>query len=196
LNKSADTNLWGIHAGMTGDADRLFLKKNFIAVGWTKVGDLSVLKPNRDAFKARVAEVYQDAKPGAIPNNAGQLFRFVHEMKLGDLVVYPSKHDRQIHLGRVEGDYRYDPNTEPGYPHVRAVKWLRAVPRTQFSQGALYEIGSAMSLFLVKNYADEFHAVIRPHRPCPWLRMNRWQRWPRTLRKPHAISCASGWHRS
>jgi hypothetical protein len=35
-----------------------------------------MLKPSRDAFKMRVAEVYQDAKPSAIPNNAGQLFPF------------------------------------------------------------------------------------------------------------------------
>jgi restriction system protein len=83
LNRSADLNLWGIYSGKTGDADSLFLKKHCIAVGWTKMGSLSALKPSRDAFKARVAEVYPDAKPGAIPNNAGQLFRFVHEMQLG-----------------------------------------------------------------------------------------------------------------
>ncbi len=157
---ATEINLWGIHAGKTGDADSLFLKKNCVAVGWVKMGDLSALKPDRDAFKSKVAEIYPEKKPGAIPNNAGQLFRFVHEMKPGDLVVYPSKRDRQIHLGRVEGGYKFDPATEPGYPHLRAVKWLRAVPRTQFSQGALYEIGSAMSLFLVKSYADEFRAAM------------------------------------
>ena len=85
--------------------------------------------------------MYPDAKPGAIPNNPGQLFRFVHEMKPGDLLVYPSKRDRQIHIGPVEGDYHYDPTIEPGYPHGRATKWLCAVPRTQFNHGALYEIG-------------------------------------------------------
>jgi restriction system protein len=57
LNKTADTNLWGIYAGKTGDADSLFLKKYCVAVGWTKMGDLSALKPTRDAFKAQVAEV-------------------------------------------------------------------------------------------------------------------------------------------
>lgn len=160
MNKTNDTPIWGIHAGKSGDAESLFLKKGCIGIGWTKMGDLSALKPDREAFKARVSEVYPDAKPGAIPNNAGQLFRFAHEMKPGDLVVYPSKRDRKIHLGRVEGDYRYDPKTEPGYPNVRDVKWLREVSRTQFSQGALYEIGSAMSLFLVKNYADEFRAAL------------------------------------
>jgi restriction system protein len=70
LNQTADTNLWGIHAGKTGDADSLFLKKNCVAVGWTEMGDLSALKPDRDAFKARVAEVYP-ARPGRCPTTLG-----------------------------------------------------------------------------------------------------------------------------
>lgn len=152
--------IWGIHAGKTGDADSLFLKGNWVAVGWAKVGDLGALKADREAFKAKVSEVYPDKKAGAIPNNAGQLFRFVYEMKPGDIIVYPSKRDRQIHLGRVEGGYKYDPSREAGYPNLRPVKWLRAVPRTNFSQGALYEIGSAMSLFQVKTYAEEFRTAL------------------------------------
>jgi len=158
--KNSDTSFWGIHAGKTGDADTFFLKKSRVALGWNKMGDLAMLKPDREDFKACVAKAYPEKKPGAIPNNAGQLFRFVHEMKVGDNVIYPSKRDRRVHLGRVEGGYTYDPKTEPGYPHVRPVKWLQSAPRTHFSQGALYEIGSAMSLFLVKNFADEFRAVM------------------------------------
>lgn len=153
---NGETVLWGIHAGKTGDADNLFLKKDTIAVGWKQMGNLSKLAPDFDSFKAAVAKTYPEKKPGAIPNNAGQLFRFAHKMKPGDLVAYPSKRDKHIHLGRIEGDYRYDEKTEPGYPHVRAVKWLKSVPRTAFSQGALYEIGSALSLFQLKNYTDEF----------------------------------------
>jgi restriction system protein len=155
-----ETTIWGIHAGKTGDADELFLKHNCIAVGWAKMGDLSVLAPDREAFKAKVAICFPEKKPGAIPNNAGQLFRFVHELKEGDLVAYPSKQDREIHLGRVIGAYRYEPRTNPGYPNTRAVQWIKAVPRTRFSQGALYEIGSALSFFQVKNYADEFLTAI------------------------------------
>ncbi len=50
----------------------------------------------------------------------------------------------------------------------RSVKWARAVPRTRFSQGALYEIGSAMSLFQVKNYVDKFRARhLRVQQPPP-----------------------------
>ncbi|WP_338692831.1 restriction endonuclease [Bradyrhizobium sp. 26S5] len=155
-----EINIWGIHGGRTGDADGLFLKKNCIAVGWASMGDLSALSADREAFKSKVAQVYPEKKPGAWPVNAGQLFRFVHEMKGGDIVVYPSKRDRQIHIGKVQGDYKYDPTGEATYPNRRAVKWLHAVPRTKFTQGALHEIGSAMSLFLVKNYAEEFRAML------------------------------------
>ena len=152
--------VWGIHGGKTGDADTLFLKRSCVALGWPKTGDLSQLKADRDSFKHKVQHVYPDKKPGAIPVDAGQLFRFVHEIKPGDIVVYPSKRDRQIHIGRVDGEYKYAPEIEPAYPHSRAVKWLKALPRTHFSQGALYQIGSAMSFFSVDTYADEFLATL------------------------------------
>lgn len=157
---SIDKNFWGIHADKTGDANTLFHKKNCIAIGWSEMGSLDDLPTDWDAVKTKVAAVYPNAKPGAIPNYAGQLVRFAQEMKPGDWVVYPSKAERVVYLGEVDGPYRYDPKTDPGYPNVRKVKWLKSLPRTHFSQGALYEIGSAMSLFQVKNYADEFRAVI------------------------------------
>lgn len=164
-----EPTLWGIHAGKNGDADTLFIKKNRIALGWIKIGDLSTLAPTREAFKDAVAAKYPEFKTGRIPGNAGQLFRFAHEMKPGDFVVYPSKRDRRVHLGKITGAYVHDPKTEPSYPNTRAVQWLRDMPRTHFSQGALYEIGSALSLFTVKNYADEFRAVIegKANAPAP-----------------------------
>jgi restriction system protein len=64
----AENVIWGIHGGRMGDADDLFLRRHHIAIGWEKIGDLSTLKASRDAFKAKVAEVFPDAKAGAIPN--------------------------------------------------------------------------------------------------------------------------------
>ncbi len=151
-----EATVWGIHAGKTGDAESLFFKKDVIAIGWAKVDNLSKLKANRDDFKEAVAKAYPEKKPNSIPNNAGQLYRFIHEMKVNDLVVYPSKRSREVHIGRITSDYSYDSSDEKTYPHRRAVKWLKSFPRTTFTQGALYEIGSAMSLFQVKNFADEF----------------------------------------
>jgi restriction system protein len=152
--------LWGIHAGQSGEADALFLKKKLVALGWPEMGDLSKIPPDREGFKAKVAATYPHHKPGAIPTLAGQLFRFVHEMKPGDLVLYPSKIDRHVHMGRIEGAYRYDSSFKSDSPNLRPVTWLKSAPRTAFKQGALYEIGSAMTLFQVKNYAEEFLAAL------------------------------------
>lgn len=157
---SQQTNFWGIHAGAAGDADNLFLDRRYIALGWKDVGDLSTLKADRETFKVRLTQSYPNYKPGAVPVNAGQLYRFVHEMQIGDLVAYPSKQDRQIHIGRIEGGYEHRPDVDASYPHMRSIKWLRQVSRTEFTQGAIYEIGSAMTLFLIKNYVDEFRAVL------------------------------------
>lgn len=155
-----NATLWGVHAGRTGDADTLFLKHSVIAIGWSKMGDLNQLSPTREAFKLRYAEVFPEAKDGAIPVSAGQLFRFVYEMQEGDLVVYPSKRDRKIHIGQVIGGYEFDPAYEPTYPNRRPVRWLKELPRTHFTQGALYEVGSGMSLFQVSTYAEEFIAAL------------------------------------
>lgn len=157
--------IWGVHAGRTGDADSLFLDKQIVALGWHEMGDLSKLPATREAFRDRVAAVYPAKKPGAIPNNAGQLYRFVHELAIGDLVAYPSKVDRKIHIGRVNGAYAHV-NGSSGYVHQRKVKWLKQVPRTAFTQGALYEIGSAMSFFQIRNYADEYRAFVDGKAPA------------------------------
>lgn len=156
----AETTIWGIHAGRTGDADSLFLQQDCVAIGWTRMGDLSALPATREAFRQRYVEAYPEAKPGAVATVSGIPFRFLHEMKVGDLVAYPSKQDKQVHIGRIAGAYRHATAGEPGYPHRRSVQWLRHVPRLTFSQGALYEIGSALSMFQIKTYAEEFRAAV------------------------------------
>lgn len=87
------------------------------------------------------------------------LYRFIHEVQIGDYVVFPSKSDRKINIGTVEGDYFYEDN-DGEYVQRRKVKWLKHIPRLSFSQGALYEVGSAISFFSVKNYADEFLSAL------------------------------------
>ena len=152
---SEEIKVWGIH---TLD-DNLFLKENVIAIGWNEIGDLSKIAPDREAFKKKYIETFPDDKKMRVANSAGMLYRFAHEVQIGDYIVFPSKINREINIGTVESDYIYNPYTE-SYVQQRKVKWIKHLPRTAFSQGALYEIGSAMSFFSVKNYADEFLAAL------------------------------------
>ena len=149
-----DKTIWGIHA----KDEQLFLKGNMIAIGWQAMGDLIKIDASREVFKVKYEETYPDAKKGSIATSAGMLYRFCYEAKPGDYVVFPSKFNREVNIGIIEGDYVYKPQTEFG--NTRTVKWLKHLPRTAFSQGALYEIGSAMTFFSVKNYADEFMGAL------------------------------------
>lgn len=151
-----EKRIWGIH---TMD-DHLFLNNNVIAIGWKAIGDLSLIEADRESFKDKYKQVYPESKPQAIPTSAGMLFRFVHEMQIGDYVVFPSKFDRKINIGVVEGNYTYVDSDSENYVQRRKVKWIKHLPRTAFSQGALYEAGSALTLFLIKNYADEYLSAL------------------------------------
>jgi restriction system protein len=155
-----EKRIWCIRAGRTGDAEELLLKKNWIVLGWADMGDLGVLPNTRDAFKNHMTDRYPDMKPGTVHATYGQLYRFVYELQIGDIVIYPSKQDRMIHVGQVTSAYQYVSEHNAHYPHRRTVKWIKSVSRTLFTQGALYEIGSALSFFQVKEYADEFIAVV------------------------------------
>lgn len=159
------TTLWCVRAGRHGEAHQFFLEQKVIALGWQEMGDLAPLKPTRDAFKEKVAKVYINKPAGAISNSTGQLYRYIHEMKCGDLVLYPSVVDRQVHIGKITGDYVYNPGANERYPQQRKVTWLKAVPRTKFTQGALYEIGSAMTFFQVRTYTDEFLKALEGKAP-------------------------------
>lgn len=151
LKSIDDVRVWGIH---TMD-DKLFLQEQVIAIGWKKMGDLCKIESSREAFKDRYSIIYADAKKGSIANGAGMLYRFANEVQIGDYIIFPSKIDRQINIGIIESDYTYNPSASE-YVQQRKIKWLKHLPRTSFSQGALYEIGSAMSFFSVKNFADEY----------------------------------------
>lgn len=153
-------SFWGFHIYARGDS---IVQKGYVALGWPEMGDLSKLPLAREAFKAKVAEVYANASH--VPQSAGQLFRFLHEMREGDVIIFRSKVDRQVHIGKVAGPYEYRPDLHDEYCSVRPVQWLKTVPATQFSQGALHELGSALTLFQVRNYAQEYEAVLAGEAP-------------------------------
>lgn len=152
-------HFWGIHAGRTGDADELFLKSGVMAIGWAMLGDPSRFGRDQEALKAALAASHPDIKPAGIPISAAQIFKFIHRIRINDFVVYPSKIG-VVHIGRVTGDYRYDPALSTGYPNQRAVDWLKTVPRAALSTPAQREISANPSLFQIRNNTLEFQSIL------------------------------------
>src|SRR4051812_36001279 len=113
--------IWGIRDGRDGEASAIF-ERGYVAVGWL-VGDLAELSASREAFKQRLAKDYPQFDPRTISANAGVLYRFVHGMNVGDVVVYRPKRKVVAKLGRIVGPYEYSTEferlAEPGWAHLR-----------------------------------------------------------------------------
>ena len=144
--------VWGIH---NTNNEAMLLNEKVIALGWTKMGDLSKIKQDKDSYYKLYSKVYPESSKQSVANSASQLFRFVNEAKINDYVVYSTKFNRMINIGKIEGEYFFN-EKEQEYNQQRKVKWIKSFPRNKFSQGALYEVGSFLSFFKIKHYSDEF----------------------------------------
>jgi restriction system protein len=150
------TRTWAARAGSSGQADTIFLGSGQIAISSAEVeSDVSNLPASRGAFKEAFSRS-NASRPESTPAQAGQLFRFVHEMSIGDRIIYPRRQDRTLRWGEIVGPYVFDPDDANEFSHRRAVRWIGKLSRDAFSQGALYELGSLLALFEVKSFAGEF----------------------------------------
>lgn len=148
--------IWAVRSGSGGQADSIFLDRNQLAINFAEAkDDLSALPPTRGAFKEMFGKSIE-ARPASIPIQAGQLYRFVHELSIGDKVIYPRRSDRSLHWGEITGPYVFEADDKIEFPHRRSVRWISRLSRDVFSPGALYEVGSTLTLFEVKSSADEF----------------------------------------
>ncbi|CAL8900494.1 hypothetical protein KVA01_22610 [Kocuria varians] len=148
--------MWGIHNDVLKDE---LLSQGFVSVGW-EVGDIALMGDNPDRIKTALQVSEPNAKQRAIATWAGILRRFAFEMAEGDLVIFPSKTDRTLNFGEVIGGYEYYPGAQ-SHRHRRPVRWLKTgVPRGIFPKSALYEIGSALTLFKVKRHEQLFREFL------------------------------------
>lgn len=157
MDYKAEEKIWGIHCIIQDEV--LFLSKSVMAIAWTEMGDLSAIAKNRESFKEAYAKAHPEVSKQTVATQAGQIYRFVCEARVGDYVVFPSKADRMINIGIIEGDYFYASDVKQ-FVQQRKVKWVKHLERTAFSQGALYEVGSALTFFQIKNYAAEFLSAL------------------------------------
>lgn len=151
------TQIWGIH---NDTLTHELVDEGFISVGWDEVGDLTQIRRGRDGIKKTLTSLQPDANSRSIAGQAGVLYRFAHEIAVDDIVVAPYKPDSTINIGIVVSNYYFE-SSAPTHRHRRRVRWVKTgLPRAVFSQSALYELGSALTLFKVNRHVSEVLTVM------------------------------------
>jgi len=155
-------NIWLIRAGSNGQFEQKFIDENRVYVTWN----------NLDSNLAKMAERQQlidalyvnepDAKPKKLQNHASQIWPFAHSIEKGDWVILPSKSQPVIHVGKITGDYQFNPEGPSPFYHWRSVEWFaQDIPRSNFSQDLLYSFGAFMTICRIKrnNAAERIQAM-------------------------------------
>ncbi len=146
-------SFWVIRAGKGGAAHNLFIKNGLVVLSDAGLGNLLKLNATRSSFYATYRELHPDKTRSGIAQIGGKYFRFLHEIAIGDYVLYPSLSDKQIYVGLVTGEYSYKKLSK--YPHRRTVSWINKIPKSEFSIPARRELGAARTLFEFKNNTQE-----------------------------------------
>ena len=137
-------SLWLVRAGRHGEQEQGALEHNVVSIGWNEFSDLSNIK-TKDELAELYAKVNPTSKKKQAANEVGQIWRFVREIEIGDLVALPLKTQSAIAIGKVIGDYEYKELTN-NIKHIRRVKWLKTIPRSAFDQDILYSLGAFMTV--------------------------------------------------
>jgi predicted Mrr-cat superfamily restriction endonuclease len=113
-----------------------------IAIGWGAIGDLRQFH-GPDEISRRVKQVYRDT--GVWPSGHGGpcLWRFYHEMGIGDLVIVNASADEQRRrrmVMKIKGPYEFvtAPAVED-YPHQRVAEYVERDPNELWHGKALGE---------------------------------------------------------
>jgi len=120
-----------------------FFDNNYIAIGWD-LGDLSSIKSISE-IRTLMEKRYPDHNKQKIGLNAGQVNKFLLEMKVNDYVLTYNSTERKYSLGKIESCYKYNENYH--YKNIRNVIWVETFSRDILTNTSKYSLGSLSTVF-------------------------------------------------
>lgn len=152
--------LFGMHIKEKNDA--LSEENPHVCIGWSNLGDLSDIDS-----KQQLSELYEtnyDKNNRGRGQDVGQIWRFIHDMKVGDYVIFAE--NSVFHIGRIESDYCYDTtereSQDSNYKSNRKVKWLKKnISRSVLSTNLHNSLKTAMSIWTLNDYKSAVLDLLR-----------------------------------
>ncbi|MEV2910845.1 hypothetical protein ABNF65_20085 [Paenibacillus larvae] len=126
----------------SGEFYEEFFHENFIAINWDEFSDIEKFKNSeKDNIILEIERYYKSYPPDKQPQPGriyGQIYRFLFELNIGDIVMIPSLNSAYISFGIITSDTYIEKVSENSqdlglcpYKKRRKVKWLRTVQRNK-----------------------------------------------------------------
>lgn len=156
LKETPELNYWVVRMGKGGKHVNKVTNKKIVALGWSKIGSLSRYK-KIDELKRDVERAYPK---GAATQTTGQLWRFLKEVKKGDLALVPVPFERKIIITRITSECYFKKERGFDYPHRRDIKILKTILRDDCSQQLKFSLGGLLTVFSVNDHAEEIRSLV------------------------------------
>lgn len=140
--------MWMVRAGEKALFIDEFRDISIVAIGWRKAGDVSEMDKQIDVLE-HVKKTWPEWNSGKQIISASQVYRFAHEIAVGDKVISYDPQTRTYILGEILGEYTYDPAASEELPHIRKVDWQATVDRDALSVRTKNSLGAISTLFRV-----------------------------------------------
>jgi MoxR-like ATPase len=115
------SRVWLVSPGPNASEWDRFHDEGIIAIGWSKLGDLSKFQDLESIKESMRQSRQDDTEP---TQDALACWEFAREMQIGDEIFVKKGRAKIVGYGRIDSDYRFDA-TRSAYPNVRLVKWLQ-----------------------------------------------------------------------
>lgn len=132
----------------------VFKQNGYVGIGWLQE-PLSDPK-NREELVVLYEKTYPQDNPNRKGQNIGQIYRFLNDIKIGDIVITPYN-NQELLVGEVVSDYYYKNDSTSPYPCRKDVKWQKeTINRTLFSIPVQNTLRSSLTIFSV----SQVHEVL------------------------------------
>ena len=164
------TNYWVVRQGEGDKYAEIARKGEYVAIGWSELGDLSWLARATgeiDKLKSELSRAFRQVYPKStamqVANNSGQVRRFVREVNVGDVVAVPNRPGGGVLWGEVTGAYEYREDWEDNcpYPHRRPVKWIKETPYDELPPKLGRSISIPPTVFSLSRHVESIQPLLR-----------------------------------
>ncbi len=156
-----EVHIWVVRVPKGQDIILKAQQNGVVAIGFAIQKDVTNIT-DKEKLKLLYREERPDEKPGHVSSSAGQLYRFVHSIKVRDWVLTPDRDKRTVLFGKITSDYEFSPNIlKPGTYHSRRVEWVGEFSRDSMSTSLKNSMGSLSTVFNMDKHRSELLKLMK-----------------------------------
>lgn len=164
------TNYWVVRQGEGDKYAEIARKGEHVAIGWSTLGNLSWLAQatgKTTELRLRLSRAYEQAHPGEtalqVGIGSGQVWRFIREITVGDIVAVPNRPGEHVLWGEIIGAYEYLEDWKDGcpYPHRRRARWTKETSYDELPPKLKDSISSPLTVFSLSRHVESIQPLLR-----------------------------------